>query len=729
MSQPAVNPETQLKFVTFHHLQGGDSSLLLEEKASSDDRTLTIAYWGKALQNFSQAQSEALFTTITFPVAHSSYDHPITPSLLREESRGFIGYPTLKGERVAANFSGIDWSTHFKVIDLKKSGDQELEITWQDSSAKLELVQKITLDKYGILKISAKIKNIGEGDYHLSEYIHWLPLPEEITRSLDFTGRWSHERSPQEAKINVGLYVRESREGRSGHDYTITSLALAENASNESGAVYSYGLAFSGANRHLLEKKATGEISVGAGEIYAPGEIILKPAEEFSVPQFVGTYSAAGINGITNNYYAHYRNRPSHPTNIRPRPLTLNMWEAVYFRHQEAEIKSIIDAAAEIGVERVVLDDGWFMARRNDLAGLGDWVVDPAVWPNGLHPIVDYAISKGLEFGLWFEGEMVNPNSDLYRNHPDWILNSHGRVPPLWRNQLTLDLTNPDAFAHVFQQVDQVLSTYKISYIKWDHNRNVIDAGSNGRAAVHNQTLAIYRLFDQLKAAHPGLEIESCASGGARIDLGMIEHADRFWTSDNNDALEREQIQKWSSIAIPPELLGTHVGPSQGHQTKRTLDITYRIANALFGHAGIEWDIREANPSEKAALTAYAKFYKAERNFLHSSNYYRIDYPDQSASWTGRVSASKEKGIFFFFQNEMPASTFLPKAKFVGLDPQKNYRVNRVKDWGEPETLQRKPTLWWDKEVVLSGELLCNIGISLPILAPANAFLISCTAI
>ena len=272
-----------------------------------------------------------------------------------------------------------------------------------------------------------------------------------------------------------------------------------------------------------------------------------------------------------------------------------------------------------------MLDDGWFGARRSDRAGLGDWIVNKEVWPNGLTSIISDIHDKGMEFGLWFEGEMVNQDSDLYRAHPDWVLNTGGHSENNWRHELVLDLTNAAAFSHVLEQVSAVLTEFPIDYIKWDHNRVVVDASHNLQAAVRNQTLAIYRLFSELKKRHPKLEIESCASGGGRVDLGVIDYVDRFWVSDNNDALERQRNQRWTGQIIPPELLGTHIGPTPGHQTGRSLSLSFRATTALFGHAGIEWDVSKISSDDKTALKTWAAYYKANRDLLHTGKSIRID--------------------------------------------------------------------------------------------------------
>jgi alpha-galactosidase len=487
-------------------------------------------------------------------------------------------------------------------------------------------------------------------------------------------------------------------------------------------------MAWSGNNIHHVERLIDGSKAIGAGEYLLPGEVILKPGESYQAPRAVASFSDEGLDGLTQNHYDWIRGRSNHITKVRPRPLTLNMWEAVYFNHSFDGIKKIVDKAAEIGVERVVLDDGWFGARRNDRLGLGDWIVSKDVWPDGLQPIIKYINDKGIEFGLWFEGEMVNADSDLYRAHPDWILQEPGRIPVEGRWQQVLDLTKEGAYNHVLNQVDAVLNENNIAYIKWDHNRHLSDPISDGRPVVRKQTEAIYRLFDELKRRHPGLEIESCSSGGGRIDLGMIEHADRFWTSDQNDALERQQIQRWSAMVIPPEFLGTHVGPTVGHQMHRTHEISFRALNALFGHAGIEWNVTEATESELVVLKDYIDFYKQHRGLLHSGDVVRSDVIQGNALMHGTVAKDKKSAIFTYMQLTSLDNFGPLVGTFDGLDSKTLYSVKVNEKLSTPEFLQKAQPGWWPS-VNLTGEQLQSIGLQLPVFKPETGLLFEITAL
>ncbi|CAN2185739.1 GalA Alpha-galactosidase [Candidatus Nanopelagicaceae bacterium] len=694
------------------HLSQSRSSIIF----AHDGDSLEVLYWGKKLGAIDKAAAESIRAARTKPAFHGGLDVAPGNLILREHARGWIGHPALRGHR-----GGVNASNSFAVTSAVQK-DQSMVAVFTDAIAGIEIEMTYTLTASDILLMDAKVTNTSEGDYYLEHFLYWLPLAEQADEVLDFYGHWTKERQPQRRSIDYGVITREGFEGRSGHDYTITQVALNHATGFRHGEAWSLAMAWSGNNIHHVERLIDGHKSIGAGEYLLPGEVILKKGESYAAPRAVATFSDRGLDGLTNNHYSWIRSRSNHITKVRPRPLTLNMWEAVYFNHNEEGIRKMVDKAAEIGVERVVLDDGWFGSRRNDRAGLGDWVVSKDAWPNGLAPIIKYINDKGIEFGLWFEGEMVNRDSDLYRAHPDWILQEPGRIPVEGRWQQVLDLTKEGAYNHVLNQVDAVLSEFNIAYIKWDHNRHLTDPISDGRPVVRKQTEAIYRMFDELKKRHPGLEIESCSSGGGRIDLGMIEHADRFWTSDQNDPLERQQIQRWTGLVIPPEFLGTHVGPTVGHQMHRTHSVSFRALNALFGHAGIEWNINEADAAETETLKAYINFYKKHRDLLHSGTVVRSDEIIGDAHLYGTVALDKKEAIFTYMQLTS-ADNFGPLVTtFDGLDKETMYQVSVVEELSASDFIQKKAPGWWPA-LKLSGDQLAHVGLQLPVLKPETGLL------
>lgn len=700
---------------TLVHLQSSTVSVVL----STHRNTVSLLYWGAALGALGNEQD---FLAIADDgQSWGVVDEPVHPSFWREGADGFHGEPALAGHR-----GGKDWSPKFTLTKVTHQ-DQTLSVEAQDAQAGLSAQATFTLDGSGVLYVGQSITNTGSAPYTVDGLVTWLPLPDRVSEILDFTGRWIKERQPQRTPINVGTWTRAVREGRSGHEHTIVQLAMTEGTNFSQGEAWSVGLLWSGNGRYSVERTSMGRTAIGAGGLLLPGEVELAPGETFHAPSIGAAYSNEGFDGITDVYNSWFRSRPAHPTNIRPRPLTLNVWEAVWFDHRIERLTELMDVAQEIGVERFVLDDGWFHLRRDDHAGLGDWWVDPSVWPNGLGELIDRVKSRGMEFGLWFEPEMVNANSDLFREHPDWILHIGDRTPPEQRHQQVLNLANPQAFQHVFNQMNAILNEYDISYIKWDHNRVLVEPGYEGSPAVRKQTWAFYELVRALKAAHPGLEIESCASGGGRIDFGAAMECDRFWTSDCNEALERQHIQRWTGIAIPPEMLGTHIGPPKAHSTGRTHSLGFRATTALFGHAGLEWDITESTPEERIALREWADYYKANRDLLHGGKVVRADGIDESAYVHGVVTKDQSRAIYTYVQLT-PAGAVKPSNFLLpGLDPERTYRVRRVEFGGTAGVLEN-PAPSWVIGVETTGKVLAELGLRPQRIYPENAFVIEVTA-
>jgi alpha-galactosidase len=341
---------------------------------------------------------------------------------------------------------------------------------------------------------------------------------------------------------------------------------------------------------------------------------------------------------------------------------------------------------------------------------------------------------------------MVNLDSDIARAHPDWIVGpavlSHkdgGRLPLEWRTQHIIDLVNPDAWQYIFDRVDALLRENNISYLKWDQNRDLTEHGHAGRSSVHEQTLAAYRLFDELRKAHPGVEIESCSSGGARVDLGILERTDRIWASDCNDALERQTIQRWTGLVVPPELVGGHIGPTTSHTTARTHDLSFRAITALFGHFGMEWDVREVQGAEREELKRFIGLYKEHRNLIHSGRMVRADGVNESLMLHGVVAgdASAEGSTAALFALVSTRTAFAEQPGRVaipGLDPDGNYRVEAIfpapadADYAHTFT-QVQPPAWLADGAVANGRFLAEVGLPMPILNPEHAFLLKFTAL
>jgi len=340
-----------------------------------------------------------------------------------------------------------------------------------------------------------------------------------------------------------------------------------------------------------------------------------------------------------------------------------------------------------------------------------------------------------MQFWLWVEPGMVNPDSNLFRAHPDWVLATGGRLPPAGRQQQVLDLGHPPMYGYLLSRLDAPLTDYDIGYLKWDHNRDVVDAGAAGpgrrdRAGVHAQTLAVYRLLDELRARHPGLEIETCASGGARVDLEILQRTDRVWTSDCNDALERQPIQRWTGLFVPPELLGTHVGAPTSHTTGRTQSLPFRAATALFGHQGLEWDVSTAPAADQDAVAGGVAFVRQHRETLHGGRTVQAARADPAAWVHGVVAVDRSRAVYAFVHLTSSAYRTPEPSRLPGLDPDRSYRVEPAYPAGVPAGAQRTPARWLaEGAVTLPGRVLGTVGLPAPVLFPEQALLLVVTAV
>lgn len=530
---------------------------------------------------------------------------------------GWFG-PTMLNCHRGSHDSVLAWDR----ADVEQAGSV-LTITLTDSVRGVELVQRYDLDPASdCLIASATLTNRGPHPLELAALSSAvLPLPATATAIRSFRGRHNAELQAADEAMPAHCWRRTSRRGLTGHGGP-PGLFVRDGASR---GVWAAQLAWSGDSDLAIEADDEGGFVLSAGAVLAAGEIILATGESWTAPDLIATFSPEGLNGASANFHAAIRARLNWPGSgpgsgpgfgpggaMRPRPVHFNSWEACYFAHDEDVMLGLVDRAAALGCERFVLDDGWFKGRAGDRAGLGDWTVDGGKYPAGLGRLAQRITELGMEFGLWVEPEMVNPDSDLYRAHPGWALAADGVAPPTARNQLVLDMARAEVRDHAFAALDALLTDLPISYLKWDHNRDLAPNHS-GTA----QVAGSYALLSRLRAAHPVVEIESCAGGGGRIDAGIAAHTHRFWTSDNIDALSRAKIQRGFLAFMPPELMGSHVGASPAHATGRTQRLGFRASVAMTGHLGVELDPAELDGDDRAALADWIAFYKQWRGLLH----------------------------------------------------------------------------------------------------------------
>ena len=720
------------------HLTAGDVSVVL---VSSDHALPVIAHWGPRIRA-TDDDLVAFWDAEHRPGLEGVSDVPYRPSLLPEHGAAWFGHPGFEAHR-----AGAAWAPRFVVRSVEidggemtravvQTGPARVAFTAHDEWAAVELEIDLELSPEGLLRVRSSVRNgAASGEpLEIQGMTLALSIPTRASELLDFAGRWGHERLPQRHPVVRGAHVRDSRRGRTGLDATTILAAGVPGFSSDAGEVWLGHVGFSGNHHHALER-GDATLAFRGGELLLPGEVRLAPGEAYETPWVYGSYGD-GLDTASARFHAHLRRRSR--SRLRPRPITLNVWEAVYFDQDPETIFELAQEAAALGVERFVLDDGWFRNRRDDRAGLGDWTPDLEVWPEGLAPLADAVRELGMEFGVWVEPEMVNEDSDLARAHPDWILRARPELPALFRFQQVLDLTNPEAYAHILDALDQLVRDTGAAYVKWDHNRDLIAAGhpASGGAAVHEQTLAVYRLFDELRERHPALEIESCASGGGRIDLGILERADRVHPSDNHDPFDRFQLLRWTGLLVPPEMLGSHVASPTSSVTGRTHDLHFRCAIAFLGHFGIEWDIRGLPDDERATLRHWIALFRRFRGTIATGRHVGGGETDPMApSLRGVVAADHSEALYTIVAPPTAADT-RTRVRLVGLHDERRYRISADlpaslgPPWQVPDWLREAAALGDETGArVMSGAMLRDVGLEFPTFHPDRAVVVHASAV
>ncbi|MEV4805705.1 alpha-galactosidase [Nonomuraea sp. NPDC049421] len=699
-----------------HHLRAAGVSVVLE---CPPDALPAILHWGPDLGPLGAGALEHLAAELR-PRSDQTVEVPIRTAIVPEARTGWMGMPGLSGH----HDGGGGWSPAFTDVTCEQHG-QRVVAAATDPYARLGLTVTVELDPSGLLRARAELRNGHDLPYTLDALNLVFPVHGNAVELLDQAGRWSKERVPQRRPLTVGTHLRENRRGRTGADAATVLFAATAGLGFRRGEAWGVHVGHSGNHRHYAERTAIGRTMLGGGELLLPGEVVLAAGETYRTPWVYATYGR-GLDEAAHRFHEHLRARPGHP--VRPRPVVLNTWEAVYFDHDLDRLLDLADRAARVGVERFVLDDGWFLGRRHDGAGLGDWYVDPAVWPDGLHPLAERVRKLGMEFGLWVEPEMVNPDSELARAHPEWILKAGDRLPPPARRQQVLDLTNPAAYAYVKERLLAIVGEYDLDFLKWDHNRDLVDPGSaahGGRPAAHAQTEAVYRLLDELRAAHPRLEIEACSSGGARVDLGILQHTDRVWASDCIDPVERQDILRWTAQLLPPELIGSHIGAERSHTTGRRHELGFRAATAFFGHYGIEWDLTSLTDAELDDLAGWVALHKRHRELLHTGTMVRVDDTPESVRAHGVVAPDASEAVYEIAVLGRPATWPPGPVRLPGLDPETVYRVRPL----TPVASRGAAPVWVSGELELPGSALAAAGVAAPPLFPEQSALLHVEAV
>lgn len=608
---------------------------------------------------------------VPWPVLPASPDDPTWPCLFPVHGFGDLGEPAIAGIH---NGHRSDFSLQYK--EYQQDGHQIIT-TYRDPVARIDVYFHFSLcPKTDLLEGSCRVTNWGTHSlllHHLCPFI--LPLPAWVSHVDAPYGRWAHEGHIERLALGVGNWSQSVRGGKPGFTGG-PFITVCEAYTDEiSGKAIGAALSHSGSFQTLIEALPDGHKQLCLREAWQPGEVNLAPDENIATPSLLIGISNHGTNALSKQFHRYVRKQTRHYSN---RPVHFNSWEAVYFSVTETVAKELADEAAALGAERFVLDDGWFKGRHGDQTSLGDWTPDPEKFLNGLTPLIDHVKNLGMQFGLWVEPEMINPESDLYKAHPDWVLHAPERPRPTGRNQLVLDLTQDEVFDYTFDWLDRLLSDHDISYLKWDHNRDLYPAASKGIPAGVRQVRALYQLLDRIKEHHPRVEIESCASGGGRIDYGILPHIDRFWASDATDPVERLRINRQNTLFFPSQLMGSHVGPTPNPITGRLTPMAFRCMASIFSHFGLELDPRQLSTLDRDILKRAIAFYKQERTFIAEGQLYRLPYDNDPVEGQLVLNEDKSRGLLRLLRVDSPTVASLSFFTCPYLQPESSYQVEEI---------------------------------------------------
>jgi alpha-galactosidase len=676
-SQTATSFQYDAGTKTFRS-DAADTSYILGINESGQVQTL---YWGKRLSandHFAAAKS---------PAGSSSFDP--SSSVTPQEFVGWGGFLYVEPD-LKISFPDGNRDLVLKYASHHFDGDQLL-ITMKDISREVYVTLAYRMDsETGILRRSAEIENrtntsltieqVSAGTWNLprgNDYrLHYL------------TGRWAGEWSIQQQDIHAGKTVLESRRGTTGsQNNPWFAISCSTNSGENFGDVWFGALGWSGSWQITVEQDMIQQVRVSGGPNAFDFSYPLKKGERFTSPYFYAGHTDQGIGGASRKLHRFEVDSILPHTSGAPapklRPVLYNSWEATYFDVNEAGQVALAEKAAAIGVERFVMDDGWFGQRKDDHAGLGDWYINPQKFPHGLKSLIDKVHALNMDFGLWVEPEMVNPDSDLFRKHPDWVLHFDGRPESEGRNQLVLNLARPDVRAYVFSFLDKLLNENDIAFLKWDYNRNWSEPGWPAVAPEDQKKVYVdftnnfYSILTELRAKHPAVEIESCSGGGSRVDLGVMRLTDEAWPSDNTDAFDRLSIQNGFTYAYTPGAMMAWVTDSPTWVNQRSLSLDYRFLSSMQGSLGIGANLNKWTPSDFATAKAMVAEYKAIRETVQHGELYRLISPENNSEQSVTESVSrdgKQAAVFAFLHSSTQLYPF-PRISLRGLDENRMYTI------------------------------------------------------
>src|ERR1700731_3156515 len=666
-------------------IDAADMSYVLGINEKKQGQTL---YWGKRLSNadsFAAAHATPGSSSFDLPINTTGQEFVAWGGGLYVEPDLKVTFPDGNRDLVLQYVSHTIEGDHLTILLKDISRDVYVRLEYQADAGT------------GILRRSAQVQNRTSAPLVVEQIASgtWnLPRGSDY-RLRYLAGRWAGEWNLHEQLIQPGKTILESRRGSTGEQNN-PWFAIDQNGANDQdqGDVWFGALGWSGSWQISIEQDEAQQIRVTGGPNTFDFGYRLAPGEHLQSPDFYGGYSHDGIGGASRLLHRfELSSIVPHATNPKLRPVLYNSWEATEFRVDEAGQEALAEKAAGIGVERFVVDDGWFGQRSSDHAGLGDWYVNPVKFPHGLKPLIDKVHSLGMDFGLWVEPEMVNPNSDLYRKHPEWVLNFSGRPRSESRTQLVLNLARPDVRDYVEGFLDKLLTENDIAFLKWDYNRNWSEPGwdqvpvDEQRALYVEFIRNLYSILAELRKKHPKVEIESCSGGGGRVDLGILHYTDEVWPSDNTDPFDRLAMQDGFSYAYTPQIMMAWVTDSPHWFNFRSTSLTYRMLSSMQGSLGIGANLNHWSPEDFATAKRLIAAYHSVQRTIVRGDLYRLISPRNGSqmSATETVSSDKNQAVVFAFATATRQGRGFPLLQLEGLDPDAEYKLGWIEGKAQPE--------------------------------------------
>jgi len=701
---------------TFHLKAKGTSYVLKVLK----NGYLAHLYWGKGVRN---SNFEYYLNKPSFFIGSNAQNDNIPPDILSHEypsyGTGDFRHPAYQIQlengstitdlkyRTHRIFSGKPKLEGYPATYIEQDDEAEtLEIELFDSLIDLTVILSYTVfNNFSAITRSVRLINEGNQDLKILKALSVsVDFPSCNYDLLHLHGAWSRERHMERQSLNHGSQIVESRRGASSHQHNPFIALLDKDAGENSGEVYGFNLVYSGSFIAQVEVDHydTTRVSMGINPFDFSWK--LEPGSSFQTPEVVMVYSDSGLGEMSREYHRLYRTRlcrGKYRDSIRP--VLINNWEATYFDFDAEKLLEIAREGAKLGLELFVLDDGWFGKRDSDNCSLGDWFVNKRKLPAGLSDLGEKVNKLGLKFGLWFEPEMVSPDSDLYRAHPDWCIHVPNRHRTEARNQLVLDYSRKEVCDAIIEMVSNILSTAPISYVKWDMNRNMTEIGSAAlppdrqRETAHRYMLGLYRVLEEITSRFPDVLFEGCSAGGGRFDPGILYYMPQIWTSDDTDAVERLKIQHGTSIVYPPITIGAHVSAVPNHQVHRITPMETRGHAAMCGNFGYELDLTKLDYMDKGIVKNQVEYYKEIRHIIQFGDMYRLISPFEGneTAWLYVTEDKTEAYVAFFRVLAQPNGPHTKLLRLNGLDPDKNYQIIGT-------------------DLIMGGDVLMSAGLKIP---------------